>query len=463
MNTITIPAITDNWALLKPSRTFDISDWQMPRENDPNNLWFESEWFVIDTEGNPLVFGNGWFQNIPTSPDEIERLSRYPSWEQEINTILSSRTQWVFRGKVARITQELYLPSIEISLDKGYAPRDLFRVIFQAFWELYDGLETSGALYLPSGNLPIETPNVPNFANSYYEYLFRERDGFDIADFRWAALQLHRWVEDQRMAVYTFNKIRHLLPFFLALTGNSPIHNNKFRWNVSERTSTKSAWKMTGIPDAIDDTFFSQLQEWLDTTIKSVTPYYYAVRYPRVDIRTIENCSMDMVDDVGIMVACMDLYYRICEKLKQHFLSGEDLPEGIFGKDSSCMVETNVIRENFHRSIRHGTKTRFAKVWWNSREQNFEALSQGLIEWIDDVPTIFPEYIANRLWIHGSDATRHILSQVLSGWNLWERTIKELWLNKDRIIHPQVIPTHILQQFMVERAQWFRDQVRQIL
>jgi hypothetical protein len=87
---------------------------------------------------------------------------------------------------------------------------------------------------------------------------------------------------------------------------------------------------MVGIPDAIDENFYMHLQKWLDTTIKSVTPYYYAVRYPRVDIRTIENCSMDMVHDIGIMIMIMDIYYRATEKLRNHYISGDPLPQNIF-------------------------------------------------------------------------------------------------------------------------------------
>ena len=87
---------------------------------------------------------------------------------------------------------------------------------------------------------------------------------------------------------------------------------------------------MVGIPDTIDESFYEQLQVWLNSSIKSVTPYYYAVRYPRVDIRTIENCSMDMVHDVPLLICLIDLNYRLTEKLRTHYQSREPLPQDIF-------------------------------------------------------------------------------------------------------------------------------------
>lgn len=461
-NVIHVPPIMHEWVTIKDWRSFDISDWvSWESTTATENSWFEAEWFVVDQEWNPLVYGKSGFQRIPETDQDILDLARYPKGELDINNSLSMKLEGLFQNKVAKITQELYLPSIEISFNKGYSPTEMIRKVLLSFRELGDGLEEYGASFVPLGNLPISTPNVPNFANHYYEYLFNIRDGYDIAEFRGAALQLHKGIQDKNLAIYIFNKIRHLLPFFLAISWNSPFHKGIFRGNVSERTSTKSLWKMVWIPDAIDETFYSQLQEWLNTTIKSVAPYYYAVRYPRVDIRTIENCSMDMVHDVRIMIACMDLYYRITEKLWEHFTSNNPLPEKIFGRDSGCMIETNIIRENFHRAIRWGTETKFALAWTESGEQNLESLTQELLKWISNIPSTVPEDIQRKLRIpESTDFSAYILSQIIKNWNLGERTIKDFGLKKWPVINPLAIPTPDLQQLMKSVADSFRTQIQ---
>jgi gamma-glutamyl:cysteine ligase YbdK (ATP-grasp superfamily) len=137
-------------------------------------------------------------------------------------------------------------------------------------------------------------------------------------------------MENYELSVFVFNKIRHLLPFFSVLSQNSPFHEETFRGNLSERTASKFSWKMTGIPQGIDNNFLSDLQTWLNATIKSPTPYFYAVRYPRIDIKTIENCSMDMVSDVKLIIALIDIYYRLTEKLKMDFLDKNPLPKELF-------------------------------------------------------------------------------------------------------------------------------------
>lgn len=465
MTKIYVPSITHGSTELKKPQAFDISDWNSDgKKSTLDDAWFEAEGFVINREGKPVVWGKSWFQEIPEKDEKILEVSRYPNWEDDINRILSENTRWLFRDKIVKVTQELYLPSIEISFNQWYSPTEMIRKVLLSFQELADSLEKYHVSFLPLGNLPVETPNVPNFANHYYEYLFNIRDGFDIVEFRGAALQLHKGIEDKHLAIYTFNKIRHLLPFFLALTGNSPFYNGRYRGNISERTSTKSSWKMVWIPDAIDDTFYKQLQEWLNVTIKSVTPYYYAVRYPRVDIRTIENCSMDMVHDVRVMIACFDLYYRITEKIREHYFSQEPLPESLFGNDSGCMVETNVIRENFHRAIRHWTKTQFARVKWPCNGQDIKSISEALLKWIQDTPTTVPTEVQKRLWIcNNTDFTMYMLSDIIQNGNLWERTITQFGLQNDTIINPIHIPTKYLQEFMKTSADSFRAQVNDIL
>lgn len=461
MKTITVPEVTHAWTLMKWKKEYDISDWDW-RNTSEANLWFEAEGFMIDSEGYPIVYGKGWFQKIPKDIDELSAISLYPSWEEDVNNEIKHIAS-IYSNWVARITQELYMPSLEISLDKGYTPSELIRKAIESLRWL-DGLAKSkDAYFLPLGNLPIHTENVPNLANEYYRYLFHVRDGFDIANFRWAALQIHKWMDDKNLAIYTFNKIRHLLPLFLSLAWNSPIHEWKYRWNISERTSTKSSWKMVGIPDTIDESFYEQLQVWLNSSIKSVTPYYYAVRYPRVDIRTIENCSMDMVHDLPVLVSLIDLNYRITEKLKFHYQERVSLPCDIFWEDSWCMVETNIIRENFNRATRLGTKTEFLQLGTGITRTTKEILD-SILDWVKDVPSIIPWDIQQWLWYTGTDMTPLVLGKVCNNWNLWEQTLAELWVDRNLSIlwTPRVIPEEVLRSHCLNVSQRFREQLQSI-
>jgi gamma-glutamyl:cysteine ligase YbdK (ATP-grasp superfamily) len=166
----------------------------------------------------------------------------------------------MFADRIAKFTRELYLPTGEISFNSGYTPEDMLQILLKTLQEFTKILKQQGAMFLPLGNMPVTTLDVQNMQSSYYGYLFNERDGKGIARFRGQALQLHKGIEDKDLAIYTFNKIRHLLPYFLVLSANSPIHNNVYSGNVSERTITKASWKMVGIPGSIDEHFFQDLQ-----------------------------------------------------------------------------------------------------------------------------------------------------------------------------------------------------------
>ena len=135
----------------------------------------------------------------------------------------------MFANRIARFTRELYLPTGEISFNNGYTPQDMLGILIKSLQEFTKTLKQQGVMFLPLGNVPVTTLNIPNMSSPYYKYLFQERDGFDIASFRGQALQLHKGIEDKDLAIYTFNKIRHLLPYFLVLSANSPIHNNIYR------------------------------------------------------------------------------------------------------------------------------------------------------------------------------------------------------------------------------------------
>ncbi len=148
---------------------------------------------------------------------------------------------------------------------------------------------------------------------------------------------------------------------------------------------------MTGIPESISTQFLSDLQRWLHATIKSVTPYYFAVRYPRVDIRTIENCSMDTVSDVPLMCALIDLYYRITEKLKLCYVGNAPLPRNLFGDNDHSAIETSVIRENYHRGIRFGTDATYSML--GDGNYSFREYLENLYEFVRDVPSVFPDFV----------------------------------------------------------------------
>ena len=57
------------------------------------------------------------------------------------------------------------------------------------------------------------------------------------------------------------------------------------------------------------------------------------------------------------------------------------------------MVETNVIRENFYRTARSGTHSQFAQI--GNEERNFEQITQEILNWINNIESVFPPYVKN--------------------------------------------------------------------
>ncbi len=131
-----------------------------------------------------MIFNGSGFQSAENVED-IRPICENPTSEETLNReIRGSSGNGVFGREIARISQELYLPCIEFSFNTGFGTDDLFRNILRAYGELDHYLSEKGLAYLPSGNMPVVTKNLPNLANEYYRYLFEIRDGYDIAYFR---------------------------------------------------------------------------------------------------------------------------------------------------------------------------------------------------------------------------------------------------------------------------------------
>jgi hypothetical protein len=160
----------------------------------------------------------------------------------------------------------------------------------------------------------------------------------------------------------------------------------------------------------------------------------------------------------------MDIYYRATEKLRNHYISGDPLPQNIFWQDTNCMIETNVMRENFHRAIRKWTKTNLS-ILWNKNDTEFSLYINYILEWIESVPSIFPENIKISLWIpSNTDGTKHIVNKIIRLGNLWEQSIRDLWLKNTtnwwRSIH---IPKTRIREYSIGIWKHFRQQVNSIL
>ncbi|MBP8017038.1 hypothetical protein KAZ01_03430 [Candidatus Gracilibacteria bacterium] len=462
---IIVPEIFSNGNIVREKKIYHIKNWingRIKTDLDIENNGFEGEGFVINKNGEPVIYNENLFIGLPETDKDIKKVSTNPDSENNLNKeIRNFLGNGLFYEKKVNITRELYLPCIETSFNKGYNIKELFIKIIQSYKELISFIESKNLLYTPLGNMPLYTKNIPNFGNNYYKYLFETRDGLDIAYFRGAGFQLHKGIENYKLAVYTYNKIRHLLPLFLVLSENSPFVDNEYRGNLSERTSTKCDWKMTGIPDAIDNNFLNHLQDWLNSTIKSVTPYYFAVRYPRIDIKTIENCSMDMVSDILIMCTLIDLYYRITERLKIAFLEKEKLPTKLFGKDNNSFVETNVIKENFHRSIRYGTNVKYSLL--GEKEYSFKEYMDNLLTFIETIPSVFPEFVSNIFNITCQDPTKKIIGNIIDNGNLAEKTLKDFSLYKKNPINPIKINKEDIKKYLIKSAKHFSEQISKII
>ena len=476
-NSIIVPQIIVWWNIIKSQKTYDVSQWtknSLTRnlsKHAPHN-WAEAEWFVIDSEWNPYVFDNDWFIQVWQNNNlNIRDISTCPVSEENINMqIRNFSKDWIFGSGIWTITQELYMLTIELSLDQGYSTDELFTILVKSFYEIIGYLNTHWLEYLPCGNLPINTPNIPNLSNEYYKYLFEQRDGWRIWDFRWAAFQIHRYAENYPLSIFIFNKIRHVLPLFLGLSANSPFAGWKYLWNVSERTDSKFSWKMTWIPNPINNQFLVQLQKWINTNIKSVTPYYFAVRYPRVDIKTIENCSMDMVWDIALMFCLVDINYRFTQKLKAIYLEAQDnwidpsslLPSSLFGDEvEESSIWTNILQTNFIDTIRYWTRGELSVLWrWKIP---FKKFMYEFLEFIDEIPSIIPSFVSKSFDLKNTDFTNSIVRWIFQNWNPAEIALNDFWLLTADVSNPIQLNYKDLTDYMVSMSINFKRQIFSLL
>ncbi len=463
-NDISVRAIIKNWETIKKANNYNIESWLKKEvweilDTSQKDFWFEWEWYFIDNEWNPIVFYKWRFLKInELNNKKIKKISQefsdnllhshFRNWDNSFNTY-------------ANLCWELDLSTYEIGFNNWLSIKEIFFKIIDVYKDL-NQYYNWWVKYLPYWILPIKTPNITNLSNSYYKYIFEERDWFDwIADFRWAWLQFHKEMDNYELSIYTFNKIRHLLPIFQVLAQNSPFRNWIYNWNLSERTASKFKWKMTWIPNSIDNNFINQLQNWLNTSINSVTPYYYAVRYPRIDIKTIENCSMDSISDLPLLFSLLDLYYRITEKLKQCFLNWEELPKNIFWTDCWDFIETNILQENYNKSIRNWTKSKYHILWNWDKKITFENFLNNIFLFIKDIPSQFPEWLAKKFWLRNCDPTFIILSNIAKNWNLAENTLKDFWITRTPGISIE-IPDKEIKQHILEVSKKFQQQLNLI-
>jgi len=83
-----------------------------------------------------MIYSDNTFIPI-TEVQSIRANSENARSEQNLNRDIAMHSQGgVFFEEKARMTQELYLPCIEFSFDKGYGAKGLFKNIIGAYSEL---------------------------------------------------------------------------------------------------------------------------------------------------------------------------------------------------------------------------------------------------------------------------------------------------------------------------------------
>ena len=94
-----------------------------------------------------------------------------------------------------------------------------------------------------------------------------------------------------------------------------------FRGYNSERLQRKMGLPMNGVPPYLQDfkNYISYLEIFLgqasSDTIQNVSPGYYYLRLPRIELGTIELCACDTSPDLQLTLALFDLYTRVCKKI----------------------------------------------------------------------------------------------------------------------------------------------------
>ena len=185
--------------------------------------------------------------------------------------------------------------------------------------------------------------------NEYYQHLL-ERDGSIVAtNLNVNGLQFHvgqLGEANMEQMLKRYNVMRYLIPIFQGLSSSSPIRNSKFSGYASERVLAKKQLPKSGVPSYLRNE--EHLKTLLDTlpdgVRKSLSPGYFWLRYPRTDLGTLELCSMDMIPDIKLTGALLDLYQRLCIKIDQ--TEYQNLPTDVFGNheylQDSDFINTNL-------------------------------------------------------------------------------------------------------------------------
>lgn len=419
---IVVPPIHNNAGkLVKDARTYDVKKRVTANHvNIPSRFWWiEVEFFTMNEQWEYMVYTQDGY--VPISQltwEPLPRIERFPdAWDERLTSLLRSQN-----APDAQITTELWCGTQELAFSRGYEYPAFYRKTFEAIAALFHVLGNNNVYPIYQWTTIVPTQNINNFSNPYYEYLIKERDSnYWLSEFRWTGTQLHAEMDSYGMSLYVYNRLRSFLPYFLFLGSNSPIHNGAYNGNLSERIAQKIHifQDKTWIPPEISFTFLEELQWRIDSGVKSVTPYYRFLRYPRVCIKTLENCMPDSVDDLPTLLAMCDLYFRIIQKLKQDYIEWSDsLQETWLLQPSSAWMNASI-----ESVLRKGNKGVI-------HDMPIQVFTEKLLDRLEDIPTTLDANMLRSLWYKDTDFLAAHLGFALANWNLAQQTLKELWITR---------------------------------
>lgn len=221
---------------------------------------------------------------------------------------------------------------------------DLWRDYVSLQRDFFWACREEGAEPLPFGLVPTSGESAAREAlrasimthpSTHYRWLV-ERDGHDTlaALEGMSGLQMHVERINAENAVATARALAYCVPVFAGLAASSPIRDGRYAGNSSERLVTKLGMPLSGLPQTSALRDMAGTRAHLDAssrTLRSVSPGYYFVRLPRVELGTIENCVMDMVPDLPLASALMRLHVLLADRVSQAMLREETLPRELFG------------------------------------------------------------------------------------------------------------------------------------
>ncbi|HRI35598.1 MAG TPA: hypothetical protein PK765_00555 [bacterium] len=254
------------------------------------------------------------------------------------------------------IAEEVSPHVVELNFDPGPA-QDFWRDYVVLQRDFFRACQGEGIEPLPFGLVPFANEeaarrrlreSVTSHPSMHYRWLV-ERDGLDtLASLEgMCGLQVHVERQNGENAVVTARTLAYCVPLFAGLAASSPIRDGRYAANASERIGIKLGMPLSGIPQAPALRDLASVRAHLDAsarTLRSVSPGYYFVRLPRVELATIENCTMDMVPDLSIASILMHLHVLISDRVAEAMLLGEPLPSHIFGSgmleggDRACIM-----------------------------------------------------------------------------------------------------------------------------